>query len=189
MIATPQRTLPWPGFEPGLSRPQREVLTTIRSRLLRYLSILSRINHIFPDNYILICAVDNISTVLSWISRTRWVVARETARKEVREGRRRTTLFATRRRKWFVSTQVSRSSTTSARASIGSNTKSCSSSSRWNTSDPCSHSERKCSPTSTTKNALASPWWVTYFHECLLFDLGARESTLDLHACVALVFV
>ena len=25
--------LPWPGFEPGLSRPQREVLTTIRSRL------------------------------------------------------------------------------------------------------------------------------------------------------------
>ena len=26
--------LPWPGFEPGLSRPQREVLTTIRSRPL-----------------------------------------------------------------------------------------------------------------------------------------------------------
>ena len=26
-------TLPWPGFEPGLSRPQREVLTTIRSWL------------------------------------------------------------------------------------------------------------------------------------------------------------
>ena len=25
--------LPWPGFESGLSRPQREVLTTIRSRL------------------------------------------------------------------------------------------------------------------------------------------------------------
>ena len=25
--------MPWPGFEPGLSRPQREVLTTIRSRL------------------------------------------------------------------------------------------------------------------------------------------------------------
>ena len=24
--------MPWPGFEPGLSRPQREVLTTIRSR-------------------------------------------------------------------------------------------------------------------------------------------------------------
>ena len=27
--------LPWPGFEPGLSRPQREVLTTIRSRPFR----------------------------------------------------------------------------------------------------------------------------------------------------------
>ena len=27
-------SLPWPGFEPGLSRPQREVLTTIRSRSL-----------------------------------------------------------------------------------------------------------------------------------------------------------
>ena len=27
--------LPWPGFEPGLSRPQRELLTTIRSRPLR----------------------------------------------------------------------------------------------------------------------------------------------------------
>ena len=26
--------LPWPGFEPGLLRPQRRVLTTIRSRLL-----------------------------------------------------------------------------------------------------------------------------------------------------------
>ena len=32
--------LPWPGFEPGLSRPQREVLTTIRSRPYRQLSIL-----------------------------------------------------------------------------------------------------------------------------------------------------
>ena len=31
MIETSQ-PLPWPGFEPGLSRPQREVLTTIRSR-------------------------------------------------------------------------------------------------------------------------------------------------------------
>ena len=29
----PRICLPWPGFEPGLSRPQREVLTTIRSRL------------------------------------------------------------------------------------------------------------------------------------------------------------
>ena len=29
--------LPWPGFEPGLSRPQREVLTTIRSRPARSL--------------------------------------------------------------------------------------------------------------------------------------------------------
>ena len=28
-----QQVMPWPGFEPGLSRPQREVLTTIRSRL------------------------------------------------------------------------------------------------------------------------------------------------------------
>ena len=27
--------MPWPGFEPGLSRPQREVLTTIRSRPVR----------------------------------------------------------------------------------------------------------------------------------------------------------
>ena len=27
--------LPWPGYEPGLSRPQREVLITIRSRLNR----------------------------------------------------------------------------------------------------------------------------------------------------------
>ena len=27
-----QRALPWPGFEPGLLRPQRRVLTTIRSR-------------------------------------------------------------------------------------------------------------------------------------------------------------
>ena len=27
-------TLPWPGFEPGLLRPQRRVLTTIRSRLV-----------------------------------------------------------------------------------------------------------------------------------------------------------
>ena len=25
--------VPWPGFEPGLLRPQRNVLTTIRSRL------------------------------------------------------------------------------------------------------------------------------------------------------------
>ena len=34
-------SLPWPGFEPGLLRPQRNVLTTIRlrpSRLLIYLS-------------------------------------------------------------------------------------------------------------------------------------------------------
>ena len=31
------RALPWPGFEPGLSRPQREVLTTIRSRPYRQL--------------------------------------------------------------------------------------------------------------------------------------------------------
>ena len=30
--------LPWPGFEPGLSRPQREVLTTIRSRPSRQLA-------------------------------------------------------------------------------------------------------------------------------------------------------
>ena len=29
---TENTALPWPGFEPGLSRPQREVLTTIRSR-------------------------------------------------------------------------------------------------------------------------------------------------------------
>ena len=28
-------TLPWPGFEPGLLRPQRRVLTTRRSRLLK----------------------------------------------------------------------------------------------------------------------------------------------------------
>jgi hypothetical protein len=28
-----KNSMPWPGFEPGLSRPQREVLTTIRSRL------------------------------------------------------------------------------------------------------------------------------------------------------------
>ena len=27
-----KRSLPWPGFEPGLLRPQRNVLTTIRSR-------------------------------------------------------------------------------------------------------------------------------------------------------------
>ena len=31
-----QLSLPWPGFEPGLSRPQREVLTTIRSRPSRH---------------------------------------------------------------------------------------------------------------------------------------------------------
>ena len=36
MIETSQ-PLPWPGFEPGLSRPQREVLTTIRSRPFRQL--------------------------------------------------------------------------------------------------------------------------------------------------------
>ena len=30
--------MPWPGFEPGLSRPQREVLTTIRSRPERLLT-------------------------------------------------------------------------------------------------------------------------------------------------------
>ena len=36
MIETSQ-PLPWPGFEPGLSRPQREVLTTIRSRPSRQL--------------------------------------------------------------------------------------------------------------------------------------------------------
>ena len=29
----PKRNVPWPGFEPGLLRPQRNVLTTIRSRL------------------------------------------------------------------------------------------------------------------------------------------------------------
>ena len=33
VTATLHSCLPWPGFEPGLSRPQREVLTTIRSRL------------------------------------------------------------------------------------------------------------------------------------------------------------
>ena len=33
-MPTPLRMLPWPGFEPGLLRPQRRVLTTIRSRLL-----------------------------------------------------------------------------------------------------------------------------------------------------------
>ena len=32
--------LPWPGFEPGLLRPQRRVLTTIRSRLQWRLEIL-----------------------------------------------------------------------------------------------------------------------------------------------------
>ena len=31
-------SMPWPGFEPGLSRPQREVLTTIRSRPARSLA-------------------------------------------------------------------------------------------------------------------------------------------------------
>ena len=36
--------LPWPGFEPGLSRPQREVLTTIRSRLTRRLENVG-LNH------------------------------------------------------------------------------------------------------------------------------------------------
>ena len=32
-IARFQNRVPWPGFEPGLLRPQRRVLTTIRSRL------------------------------------------------------------------------------------------------------------------------------------------------------------
>ena len=30
-----KKKVPWPGFEPGLLRPQRKVLTTIRSRLLK----------------------------------------------------------------------------------------------------------------------------------------------------------
>ena len=37
-------SLPWPGFEPGLSRPQREVLTTIRSRPLHQLFCISHDN-------------------------------------------------------------------------------------------------------------------------------------------------
>ena len=38
-------SLPWPGFEPGLSRPQREVLTTIRSRPLHQLFCISHDNN------------------------------------------------------------------------------------------------------------------------------------------------
>ena len=38
-------SLPWPGFEPGLSRPQREVLTTIRSRPLQQLFCISHDNN------------------------------------------------------------------------------------------------------------------------------------------------
>ena len=44
MIETSQ-PLPWPGFEPGLSRPQREVLTTIRSRPSRQLIVLGINTH------------------------------------------------------------------------------------------------------------------------------------------------
>ena len=41
-------SLPWPGFEPGLSRPQREVLTTIRSRLTWLVDVvqLSKVNEL-----------------------------------------------------------------------------------------------------------------------------------------------
>ena len=38
-------SLPWPGLEPGLSRPQREVLTTIRSRPLHELFCISHDNN------------------------------------------------------------------------------------------------------------------------------------------------
>ena len=38
-------SLRWPGFEPGLSQPQREVLTTIRSRPLYQLFCISHDNN------------------------------------------------------------------------------------------------------------------------------------------------
>ena len=38
-------SLPWPGFEPGLSRPQREVLTTIPSLPLHQLFCISHDNN------------------------------------------------------------------------------------------------------------------------------------------------
>ena len=47
------RALPWPGFEPGLSRPQREVLTTIRSRPFRQLTTgTAKCGHIRHHTYL-----------------------------------------------------------------------------------------------------------------------------------------
>ena len=52
MIETSQ-PLPWPGFEPGLSRPQREVLTTIRSRPFRQLTTgTAKCGHIRHHTYL-----------------------------------------------------------------------------------------------------------------------------------------
>ena len=42
--------MPWPGFEPGLLRPQRRVLTTIRSRLLCKLTDSSSCKSIVDSN-------------------------------------------------------------------------------------------------------------------------------------------
>ena len=42
-------TLPWPGFEPGLLRPQRRVLTTRRSRLSEDLQSGTQLAQLEPD--------------------------------------------------------------------------------------------------------------------------------------------
>ena len=57
-------SLPWPGFEPGLSRPQREVLTTIRSRPLHQLFCISHDN----KSSVLDCSIIFKTTPYKYIS-------------------------------------------------------------------------------------------------------------------------
>ena len=65
MIETSQ-PLPWPGFEPGLSRPQREVLTTIRSRPFRQLQAPGLKLVSMLDLFVSLCMVSSSYIVSSW---------------------------------------------------------------------------------------------------------------------------